>query len=247
MRPQVGVGVVVRRGEEILLGKRKGSHGAGNWAFPGGHLEFGESIEDCARRELREETGLEALTVKTGLWSSEVIDGDKHYVTFFAEIDGVRGELQLLEPHKCETWQWFSKEALPSPLFPPVVSFLAKKREAAAPHIQVLHALNAVYAERDWAKFHSPKNLVMDLASEAGELLDLFRWLTEEESYNLDAMTRQEVADEIADVFKAILYLSQKLGIDPIESTHQKLEKLKRKYPADRCRGSALKYTAYEN
>jgi 8-oxo-dGTP diphosphatase len=247
MRPQVGVGIAVRRGDEILLGKRKGSHGAGAWGFPGGHLEFGESIEDCARRELREETGLEALAVKTGSWTSDVFGEGKHYVTLFTEVVEFKGELELLEPHKCETWQWFSKEALPSPLFPPVTSFFAKEAEAVPPHVQVLHALNAVYAERDWGKFHSPKNLVMDLASEAGELLDLFRWMTEEESYTLDPKTRQEVADEIADVFKAILYLSHKLQIDPIESTHQKLEKLKRKYPADRCRGSALKYTAYES
>jgi len=86
----------------------------------------------------------------------------------------------------------------------------------------------------------------MDLASETGELLDLFRWMSEEQSYHPDPQTLQAIRDEVADVFKAILYLSYKLEIDPIEAAYQKVEKMKRKYPANKCRGKALKYTAYE-
>lgn len=243
--PCVGVAVFVFKEGKVLLGKRKGAHGAGDWALPGGHLEFGESIEDCARRELAEETGLKALAVRTGDWSNNVIDGSKHYITFFAVADQFEGDPQLLEPDKCEEWQWFAKEALPSPLFPAVSSFFAKN-SAPAPHEQVLASLLKLYQEREWEQFHSPKNLVMDLASETGELLDLFRWMSEEQSYHPDPKTLQEIQDEIADVFKAILYLSHKLNIDPIEATYQKLEKMKQKYPADKCRGKSLKYTAYE-
>jgi len=58
MKPSVGVGVIVVRAESLLLGKRKNSHGEGEWSFAGGHLEFGETVEECARRELEEETGL---------------------------------------------------------------------------------------------------------------------------------------------------------------------------------------------
>lgn len=110
----------------------------------------------------------------------------------------------------------------------------------------LLEALLNFYKERDWEQFHSPKNLVMDLASETGELVEPFRWLTEQQSYELDAATLQEVKDEIADVFKIIIYLSYKLGIDPTEATYQKLEKMHQKYPAHACRGKSSKYTAYE-
>ncbi len=245
VKPRVGVGVFVFREGKVLLGKRKGAHGVGHWAPPGGHLEFGESVEGCAARELAEETGLGALSVQTGLWSNNVIDGTKHYVTLFAVVDQFEGELQLLEPEKCEEWRWFSVDALPAPLFPTVISFF-EQYPKRAPHEQVLAELLEIYKVRDWAQFHSPKNLVMDLASEVGELLDLFRWMSEEQSYHPDPETLVEIRGEVADVFKAILYLSHKLNIDPIEAAYQKFEKLKKNYPVDQCRGKALKYTAYE-
>ena len=92
----------------------------------------------------------------------------------------------------------------PLPPLAPCHTFFAKK----APHEQVLASFLDFYRPREWEQYHSPKNLTMDLASEAGELLDLFRWMTEEQSYHLDAKTQDEVSDEIADVFKAVLYLS---------------------------------------
>ena len=248
VKPRVGVGVFVLKEGKVLLGKRKGAHGAGDWAPPVGHLEFGESVEDCAARELTEETGLKALSIQTGIWSNDVNDGTKHYITLFAVVDQFEGEPQLLEPNKCEEWQWFSINALPKPLFSPAIAFFEKYSlsKLEAPHQQVLVSLLDFYRTREWEQFHSPKNLVMDLASETGELLDLFRWMSEEQSYHPDPQTLQAIRDEVADVFKAILYLSYKLEIDPIEAAYQKVEKMKRKYPADKCRGKALKYAAYE-
>lgn len=246
-RPLVGVGVVVLKEGRVLLGKRKGSFGSGEWASPGGHLEFGESLEECAGRELTEETGLQALSIKEGWWSNNMINGDKQFITLFTVVEQFTGELQLREPHKCEGWQWFPVDALPAPLFAPARSFFEQNKlsQKSSSHEQVLQALLDFYRARDWEQFHSPKNLVMDLASEAGQLLDLFRWMTEEQSYHPDPQNMQAIRDEVADVFKAILYLSHKLNIDPIEAAYQKFEKMRQKYPADLSCGKALKYTAY--
>lgn len=122
--PRVGVGVIVVHEGKVLLGKRKGSHGAGGWSFPGGHLEFGETIQACATRELEEETGLSALSVEAGPWTNDIIESDKHYVTIFVFVNQFKGEPQLLEPQKCEGWKWFAWDALPSPLFAPVHSLV---------------------------------------------------------------------------------------------------------------------------
>jgi len=101
-------------------------------------------------------------------------------------------------------------------------------------------------AERDWERFHSPKNLAMALAAEAGELLELFQWLTEDESASLDEKKRREVRLELADVFIYLLRLADRLDIDLLEAAAEKIELNDAKYPADRVRGDARKYTEYE-
>lgn len=98
---------------------------------------------------------------------------------------------------------------------------------------------------RDWDQFHSPKNLSMALAAEAGELLEQFQWLTEEQSRNLTPDHRQAVADEIADVFLYLVQLSSKLDIDLISAAKHKMAKNEAKYPASQVKGSSKKYTEY--
>jgi 8-oxo-dGTP diphosphatase len=121
--PRVGVGVFVVREGRFLLGKRKGAHGAGEWALPGGHLEFGESVEACARREVQEETGLVVTQVRPGPWSSDLFaEVDRHYVTLFVIAGSPAGEPELREPDKCEGWEWFRWPELPAPLFAPLRS-----------------------------------------------------------------------------------------------------------------------------
>lgn len=121
--PLVGIGVIVLRGSRILLGKRKGSHGAGTWALPGGHLEFGEDVEECAVREVMEETGLFIRPISRGPYTSDVFEDEgKHYVTLFVSAWSGAGEAQLLEPQKCSEWRWFPWSKPPHPLFPPLVS-----------------------------------------------------------------------------------------------------------------------------
>lgn len=125
-RPRVGVGVLVVRAGKVLLGQRLGSHGAGTWALPGGHLEFGESPADCASRELLEETGLPCRSFTDGPFTNNVFQTEgRHYVTLFLIARGVHGEPQVCEPEKCAGWAWFPWDALPQPLFPPLQSLQA--------------------------------------------------------------------------------------------------------------------------
>jgi NTP pyrophosphatase (non-canonical NTP hydrolase) len=100
-------------------------------------------------------------------------------------------------------------------------------------------------AERDWERFHSPKNLAMALSVEASELVELFQWLTEEESAALDPARRARVADELANVLWFLVRLSDRLDIDLLEAAERKLAANAAKYPADRVRGRAKKYNEY--
>jgi len=125
--PQVGVGVLIIQNGCVLLGKRKGAHGAGTWSAPGGHLEFGESIDACARRETLEETGLELLDLQYGPFTNNVFEADKkHYVTVFVLAKPVGSKAKVLEPDKCEGWAWFEWATLPEPLFPPLATLLSQ-------------------------------------------------------------------------------------------------------------------------
>ena len=98
-------------------------------------------------------------------------------------------------------------------------------------------------AARDWDQFHSPKNLAMALAAEAGELLENFQWLTEEQSRKPAPETLAAASGEIADVLLYLIRLSDKLGIDPIAAAQAKIVANAEKYPVDKARGNARKYT----
>jgi len=98
---------------------------------------------------------------------------------------------------------------------------------------------------RDWEQFHSPKNLSMALMVEAAELMEHFQWLTETQSGNLPEEKTAAVAEELADVLLYLVRLSDKLGVDLREAALHKLEKNAVKYPADKVRGSAKKYSEY--
>ncbi|PIR69902.1 MAG: DNA mismatch repair protein MutT [Candidatus Niyogibacteria bacterium CG10_big_fil_rev_8_21_14_0_10_46_36] len=121
--PYTGIGVMIFKSDLILLGKRKGSHGAGEWAFPGGLVELGESWEDAVSRELKEETG-DALRI--GHLCYFCLAHEAHYVHedptkqythlgYVADWEG--GEPCVMEPEKCEAWSWFPVDELPSPMF----------------------------------------------------------------------------------------------------------------------------------
>jgi dCTP diphosphatase len=109
----------------------------------------------------------------------------------------------------------------------------------------LMKAQREFVGERDWDKFHSPKNLAMSLMIEAGELGELFQWASAEDSQKIMSDPKQaaKVRDELADVFFYVLRLSDKLGIPLDEAFHAKMKKNAERYPAEWSKGHATKYT----
>ena len=99
--------------------------------------------------------------------------------------------------------------------------------------------------ERDWEQFHSPKNLSMALSVEVAEIVEIFQWMTGQESEELDDETLIRLEQEIGDVMIYLTYLADKFGFDPINAAKKKLDISAQKYPADVVRGRARKYTEY--
>lgn len=113
------------------------------------------------------------------------------------------------------------------------------------PFKQLHEAVGEFARERDWDQFHSPKNLAMALTVEAAELQECFQWLTEEQSKTLDERQLAAVVEEIADVQLYLIQLAGKLGVDIELACRAKISRNAEKYPPDRARGSADKYTRY--
>ncbi|MFN0125029.1 MAG: nucleotide triphosphate diphosphatase NUDT15 [Blastocatellia bacterium] len=111
------MGVLVMRGGKILLGRRKGSHGAGLYAAPGGHIESGESFEAAARREVFEETGLTIKDIRLLSVGNYLFEGERHYIDVDFVCEAPEGQPQLREPEKCDGWAWYDPDQLPAPLF----------------------------------------------------------------------------------------------------------------------------------
>jgi NTP pyrophosphatase (non-canonical NTP hydrolase) len=104
---------------------------------------------------------------------------------------------------------------------------------------QLRHFVSA----RDWDPFHAPKNLAMALSVEAAELVEIFQWLTEEQSRNLPPEKSQAAREEIADVLLYLIRIADQLGIDPVAAAEEKMIANEAKYPVDKARGTAKKYT----
>ncbi len=113
---RVGVGVVLVRHGRVFLAKRQGSHGEATWASAGGHLEWGESLEECARRETLEELGVEVSNLQF-LCVSNILAYDKHYIDFEFLADIGDQEPWLAEPDAFSEFGWFPLNELPEPLF----------------------------------------------------------------------------------------------------------------------------------
>lgn len=115
---------MVFKGGKVLLGRRKNTHGAGEFAWPGGHMEFGESFAECAKREVREETGMEIQNVRFVRLMNLKAYAGKHYVDVGLAADWFSGEPRVCEPDRCEGWAWYDPDHLPIPLFNTIPSYV---------------------------------------------------------------------------------------------------------------------------
>lgn len=118
-RPKVGVACFVWKDDKFLIGKRLGEHGLDTWSVPGGHLEYGESWEACAKREVLEESGMEITNVRLLAVTNDIFDTGKHYISIWLEADWAANEPSITEPDIWIDQKWCDFKSLPSPLFEP--------------------------------------------------------------------------------------------------------------------------------
>jgi 8-oxo-dGTP diphosphatase len=126
--PRVGVGVMIWKDGKVLLGKRRSVLGQGDFSFPGGHLEHGESLALCALREVAEECGVVVDNLRFALLGNVLEFLPKHYVQIGFHAEWKAGEPQVLEPDKCEGWEWYALDELPEPLFAPTAMMIKSHR-----------------------------------------------------------------------------------------------------------------------
>jgi 8-oxo-dGTP diphosphatase len=129
-RPKIGVSVILKYENDILLGRRKGSHGDNTWAFPGGHLELYEDAVECGKRELLEETGIdvsEYKSIELGYTNDIFKEEEKHYITLYVLYNvSKKLDAKLMEPNKCHEWKWFDINNIPEERFIPLSNYLKK-------------------------------------------------------------------------------------------------------------------------
>ena len=125
---RVGVAVWIIHEGRMLIGHRIKEHGHGSWAVPGGHLEIGESLEECAVRETEEEVGVRIRNVTFYTLTNDIFtESGKHYITIHMRAEADSADIVNREPHKYENWRWFTKSELPKPLFLPMENALRQK------------------------------------------------------------------------------------------------------------------------
>lgn len=115
---RVGIAVFVFKDNKFLMGCRHGAHGAGSWSVPGGHLEFGESWDQTAAREILEETGLHIKNIRFGAITNDIFEKEnRHYVTIWLLSDWKSGQPLVREPDNFVELGWYNFDSLPKPLF----------------------------------------------------------------------------------------------------------------------------------
>ena len=119
-KPQVGTAIIITKDDKVLLMKRKGPHGQGAWSTPGGHLDFGETLEGCAAREAKEEVGVDVVDIRFRAVTNDIFETTgRHYVTIW--LEGKTGDEPFVAAEKeVAEIGWFVWDALPQPLFLPL-------------------------------------------------------------------------------------------------------------------------------
>ncbi|MBZ9578301.1 NUDIX domain-containing protein [Patescibacteria group bacterium] len=124
---RVGVGVIINKKKKILLMKRRGSHGAETWAPPGGHIDFGESVTNCAKREVKEEIGIEIKNLEVVGFTEDLFKKEKkHYITIWVISDWKSSKSKICNEEMSKI-NWFDWNSLPKPLFLPLKNLLKGK------------------------------------------------------------------------------------------------------------------------
>jgi 8-oxo-dGTP diphosphatase len=117
---RTGVGIMIFKEDKILMAKRKSAHGEGMYSFPGGHLEYMESFEECALREIKEECGVEVKNLEFLFVANLKMYAPKHFTHIGLTAHWASGEPQIMEPDRHEVWGWYSiYTGLPEPIFEP--------------------------------------------------------------------------------------------------------------------------------
>jgi len=123
--PKAGVAVIITKDDKVLLMKRKGVHGTGTWTTPGGHLDFGETPEQCGAREAKEEVGLDVVDLRFRAFTNDIFESEgQHYISIWMDGKSTSGEPTIAAEEEVAEIGWFAWDALPSPLFLPLENLL---------------------------------------------------------------------------------------------------------------------------